>query len=184
MNLGDILRGIQFIGLRNVLRTLTFTRRRIRIDRRHLPPEAPPAALPPGKLQEAESISSGAVMRFQSFQLEICFLARDVVRLTWQPGELPLPYALSDVDWPGAEVELAAVGEGWQVSSGDLVVHVEVDGSVGFTDARGNLLRQDQPPERQGTRWRHRSELRPDERIYGLGERAAPLDLRPGAYRM
>jgi len=184
MNLRDILRGIQFIGLGNILRTLAFTRRKVRIDRRHLPHEAPASAFPPGKLKEAESIPSGAAIRFQSCQLEIYFLAPDLVRLTWQPGELPLPYALSDVDWPGAEVQLEAAGEGWRVSSAELVVHVEVDGSVGFTDASGNLLRQDQPPERHGVRWRHRSELRPDERIYGLGERAAPLNLRPGEYRM
>ena len=184
MNLRDVLRGIQFVGLRNVLQTLSFSHRRVRIDRRHLPPVAPRPALPPGKLQETESIPSGAAMHFQFSQLEICFLAPDLVRLTWQPGELPLPYALSDVDWPGAEVRLKQVGDGWQVRSRELVVHVEDDGSLRFLDTSGSLLRRDLPPEQQGARWRHRSELQPKERIYGLGERAAPLNLRPGSYRM
>ena len=184
MNLGDILRGIRFVGLRNALRTLSYSRRRIRLDRRHFPPEAPAAAFPPGKLKEAESLPSGAEIHFQFSQLEIHFLAPDLVRLTWQPGELPLPYALSDKQWPGAEVQLEQVDDVWQASSEELVLRVEGDGSIQFLDRAGNLLRRDLPPEHQGARWRHCSELRPEERIYGLGERAAPLNLRPGSYRM
>ena len=88
MNLRDVLRGIQFVGLGNALRALRFSRSRARIDRLHLPPEAPPVAIHPGKLQEAESGPDGATIKFQFAELEISFLAPDLVRLTWQPGEL------------------------------------------------------------------------------------------------
>jgi alpha-glucosidase len=184
MSLSDIIRGIQSVGLGNVLRALSYSRRRIHLDRANLPPDAATAGIPPGKLIKAGSIPDGAELTFQHSQLEILFLAPDLVRLTWQPGEIPLPYALSDTDWPGADVDLRSTGDHWEVGSEALVVRIHPDGHLTIMDADGNPLRRDLPPEHQGAGWLHRSHLRPEECIYGLGERAAPLNLRPGSYRM
>ena len=120
MDLAELVRGIRFIGIGNVLRTLAYSYRRQRIDRRHIPPAVPGPAIPPGKLLEAEELANGAALRFQSAQLEIHFLAPDVVRLTWQPGELPMPYALADRQWPGATTRLEQVDEAWRLSSAEL----------------------------------------------------------------
>jgi alpha-glucosidase len=184
MDFSDIVRGIQFVGLPNALRALHYSRRKEYLDRAFLPPATPPSAIPPGKLQSAESIPNGGKLIFQFSELEVIFLATDLVRLTWQPGELPVPYALSDHAWKGADVFFEPAGDDWEARSQKLIVRIEQDGSLNISDINGNILRRDLPPQRQGDGWLHRSRLRPEERIYGLGERAAPLNLRPGSYRM
>lgn len=184
MKFADIVRGIQFIGPLNALRALFYSRRKVRIDLAHFPPTAPKATSPPGKLLKAESMPNGAQLSFQHAELEVFFLAPDLVRLTWRPGEIPIPYALSDREWTGADLRCDSVGGGWELRSEDLIVRIESDGCVSISDVEGNLLRRDLPPERLGEGWLHRSQLQQEECIYGLGERAAPLNLRPGSYRM
>jgi alpha-glucosidase len=59
-----------------------------------------------------------------------------------------------------------------------LKIAVENSGRVQVSDTAGNLLRQELPPEKRGEEWIQRSQLRPEEAIYGLGERSMPLNLR------
>ncbi|MGD8815112.1 MAG: glycoside hydrolase family 31 protein, partial [Anaerolineales bacterium] len=184
MDLGEVIRAVRFVGLGNIVRTLTYTFRRKRIDARHLPTESDEPILLPGNLDHVEPTPNGGRFHFTNTELEIHFLASDLVRLTWLPGELPLPYGLSDMTWPGAEVHLKRTQNTWEMSSDALTIKITADGSLRFEDDKGHLLRTDEPPRKQGLRWRHRAVLNPEERIYGLGERAAPLNLRPGAYRM
>jgi alpha-glucosidase len=184
MDLDEALRSIQSIGLGNIVRTLAYSFRRGRIDSRFLPPESPAPLMPPGDLQQVEPTLYGGRFHFAHAELEVHFLAPDLVRMTWLPGELPLPYGLSDKSWPGADVSLKRTKNIWQATSDKLTVQVAADGSLRYEDDKGLILRQELPPELQGPRWRHRAELQREERIYGLGTRAAPLNLRPGAYRM
>ncbi|HEY71043.1 MAG TPA: alpha-glucosidase [Anaerolineae bacterium] len=184
MDLGEALRSIQFIGLGNVFRTLTYTFRRGRIDSRHLPPESPAPLLPPGDLQHVEPTPNGGRFHFVHAELEVHFLAPDLVRLTWSPGALPLPYSLSDMSWPATGLSLKRMKNVWRASSNELTVQIDTDGGLRYEDEKGHILRQELPPEQQGSRWRHRAQLQSEERIYGLGTRAAPLNLRPGVYRM
>ncbi len=44
------------------------------------------------------------------------------------------------------------------------------------------VVRRERPPVRVGERWTATVELEPDDQVHGLGERAAPFNLRPGTY--
>ncbi|WP_256973085.1 glycoside hydrolase family 31 protein [Nostoc sp. T09] len=56
--------------------------------------------------------------------------------------------------------------------------YIEVDGSLKFCDRSGQIIREELPPQSKNQGWIHQAQLRPEERIYGLGERASSLNLR------
>lgn len=150
------------------------------LERQARPPETVEAVEKPGKLLRAEPIVRGARFYFEQAELELHFLTSDLVRVEWFPGIPPIPYAVSRQDWPEVETILDETGDRWTVSSKDtaLKVVVGVDGSLTFCDSAGQILREEIPPQRRGEAWMHQARLREEEHIYGLGERAAPLNLR------
>lgn len=73
---------------------------------------------------------------------------------------------------------------GCTVQGSRLKVLVGGDATVTVFGADGEVLREEAPPERRGAGWDHRARLRPEACVYGLGERANGLNLRPGSYRL
>lgn len=156
-----------------------YSRKRDRIEREFTPRRTEEGFDNPGKLLRAEPTNRGAQFYFEQAELEVSFLAPDLVRVDWKPGIPPIPYAIARHEWPEVETKLAQTGDGWTVSSTTaLQVIVKEDGSLKYCDAAGQTLREELPPQRQGEGWTHQARLRPEENIYGLGERAAPLNLR------
>ncbi len=182
MKLAALLRQIRLIRPQDALLAVLHALRRSWLERgRPAPPAAP---VDPGQLADATPIPGGARFRFARAGLEVCFLAPDLVRLTWGPGTLPVPYAIARSEWPEVAVAVQPADSGWSLASAALHVTVQPDGSVCFRDDAGHLLREDMPAQRRGEAWTHCARLRPEERLYGLGERAAHLNVRPGSYRM
>lgn len=139
----------------------------------------------PGKLLRAEATAQGAQFYFEQAELEVYFLAPDLVRLNWKPGLPPVPYAIARPDsaWASVATQLQETGGGWSVASqadhgATVKVTVTDTGSITYADANGNVFRAELPPQKLGEGWTHRSQLRSEEAIYGLGERAVPLNLR------
>lgn len=139
-----------------------------------------------GTVTQTEPLSRGGRFSFGHLELEIWFLTPDLVRVNWSPGLAPIPYAIDRQDWEDVEVALEAQDDRWILSSPALQVIVHSDGCLKFQDARGQVIREELPPKQQvrlsrrmkGEGWLHQALLRSEERIYGLGERAAPLNLR------
>ncbi len=52
-----------------------------------------------GELLGYEAVANGAVFRFKDAMLEVLAMGDHVVRITWEPGNLPVPYSLRD-GWP------------------------------------------------------------------------------------
>lgn len=179
---------------RHLYQSFLYSLQRDRQERRFAPPPATTPWTPPGQLLKAELIDRSGYFYFEQAELEIVFLAADLVRVHWFPGLPPIPYALARRNWSEVEVEvvLQEQGDRWCMASGNLRVSLSREGQLSFYNSAGQLLRQEQPPQRRDTRWRHQAQLHPEERIYGLGERAASLNLRaswhqqalPPAYRM
>lgn len=177
---------VRFIGFWPTVRTILYALYRDWLDRRFNPPDAA-SRQAPGLLHTAQPAPRGGTFRFQNgFALEIAFLAPDLVRTTWTPGALPLPYALAD----GAPsltdpLDLAAHrdGEAWVFSTAALTLSLYPDGTLAYADPSGQLLHRADPPTRAGSSWTQTASLHPGEQIFGLGERAAPLNLRGGTYR-
>jgi alpha-glucosidase len=182
--LREMLTGIRFIGLGGVWNSLRYPLLRDWLERRFRVPEPSGGWAHPGPLQTAEPLDGGARWRFAHTELEITFLAPDLVRCEWAGGPLPLPYALAGTEWPSVNVQLEQIPDGWLLKSDALRVLVRPDGGLSYRDAAEQILREEQPPRREGGGWVHRAALRPDERLYGLGERAASLNLRGGSYRI
>lgn len=121
----------------------------------------------PGCLLARDECPDGFNARFERADLEVRFLAADLLRVTWHPGLDPVPYAIERHDWAGTAPEAA-----------ELAVDLSDDGALAFTTNDGRLLRRDSPPQRHGDGWHHGAALHDGERVHGLGERALPFDLR------
>ncbi|MBW4693694.1 MAG: glycoside hydrolase family 31 protein [Lyngbya sp. HA4199-MV5] len=148
-------------------------------------PIAPPAETfdQPGKLLRAEPTASGAQFYFEQAELEIYFLKPDFARLDWRPGLRPVPYAIARHTWESVNTYLKETADGWTLTSylndaPALQLAVAFDGRVTVLDSQGAIVREELPPQKSGDGWTHQAALRSEEAIYGLGERAVPLNLR------
>lgn len=205
------LMGIRFMGLPNALRTARSSLQRDRLEQRH--PQAAPGPLrQPGPLLSAEPLPQGAYFTFdEGFDLEIQFLAPHIVRLTWTPGALPVPYSLANPDGslapaappsnptppadelnrgpsPAAALLTLAMrteGGGAQtLASAALRLTLLPNGTLRLATPSGHPLRTEHPPSRRATSWHHSASFPFPSACFGLGERTAPLNLLPGAYRL
>jgi alpha-glucosidase len=184
MDVWTKLKGLSYLGVRNLAAAVRFAVRKAALDRRAPRRAAGPGA-PPGALGDWEARPDGLQARFAApaeasapYALELRFLAPDLVRVTWQPGALPVPYALVERAWPGAAVTVTEVPVGLELASAALRVTLTRGGALTFAAPDGTVLRTDRPPRRAGSAWESRWALPADVSLHGLGERAAPFDLR------
>lgn len=159
---------------------IVYSRRRDRIERQFQ--SSPPLETfdHPGKLNSAETRPNGAIFYFEQAELEVTFLNPDLVCLNWKPGLAPIPYGIARDSWETVETQLEATATGWNLWSQSLKIVIQFDGSLKFIHANGEIIREELPPQKPSQGWKHQAKLRPEERIYGLGERAFPLNLRLG----
>lgn len=154
----------------------------------------------PGQVAEVVATPRGARVRFAvagaetgtpattrdhgPATLDLSFLAPDLIEVTWRAPLAGLP--LPERDWPEVDVNFipAPPGEGWILRTAALEVHLAPDARLSFFEPGGRLLREEWPPLFAGENVCHRVRLAAGERLHGLGERAAPVDLRGGTYRM
>jgi len=131
----------------------------------------------------------GGRCRFTEAELEVVFLADDVVRLSWGPAEPPLPWARAHPDVALGAVSVTVERDGSPggvtvLVSTALRVEVGPDGAVRIFSVAGTLLRHQLPPLRRGSTRTARSLLRRGDRVSGLGEQASPVDLRDTTHRL
>ncbi len=156
--------------------------RRLRLERKPWPR----TWRTPGAVRQVLMHPRGAILVSDGVSLNVTFLAPDLVSLTWiqdEPEpEFPIPYALvkGELDWDGVDFGIDDRGEEVVVVGEQLQVHVSrADSSVTLTDAEGRVIRRS-----LGFAWaqsgevRERVALSPEERCFGLGERATPWNRR------
>jgi alpha-glucosidase len=153
----------------------------------------PATSRDPGRLVSVDAVADGGVTvgarcRFAEAELELRCLTDDVVRLTWGPGEPPIPWALAENPavgraQPVVSVEVDGV-TACVVTTPAVRVVVGGDGSVRFFAPGGALLRHELPPLRRAATRTARFTVRPSERLSGLGEQAAGVDLRGTTHRL
>jgi len=185
MDLIGKLRGVAYLGLDNQAASLRYWLRRRSFEKRWASPQArDERRQSPGQLQEITTYAEGVRLRFATAELEVHTLASDVVRVTWTPGRLPVPYALQERTWPGGAPTVEEDGRTCRLSTSAFSLEIGADGGLSFSDATGQLLRSERAPRHGALGWEQRAELRPEERVFGLGERTGGFDLRPGRYRL
>lgn len=165
--------------LRYVPQSFLYSLQRDRLQRhqRRLHPSNPLTSI--GQLQNVQCHERGADFSFTQAQLAITFLTPDLVRVTWTPGKLPVAYAIAKSQWQPVQVSCDRTDETWKLTTSRLALFVDSNGRLQLHNRNGQLLRDALPPQRRGEGWIDQAQLRPEERIYGLGERAFPLNLRP-----
>ncbi|NDJ19930.1 TIM-barrel domain-containing protein [Myxacorys almedinensis] len=155
-----------------------YSRKRDRFEHYYLPKPSSESFTLPGKLLQATHHKQRVHFEFEQATLEIDFLAPDLIRINWLPGLVPIAYAVANHNWDGAEIKIEQAENNWTIFSDGLSVAVDIDGSITVSDQNQQVLREELPPQRQDERWIHQAQLRSDEHIYGLGERASSLNLR------
>lgn len=168
--------GLMRIGLKPLLQGLLFSARRDIAKARTLF-QKPELQIMPNHLRNIEKIRSGYIFMFDNADLEVRFLTEDMIRLTWRPGILPLPYAIAKEDWDVVEVDLQTQDSGWIVGKKDVSVYVDNRGSVTFK-IKDTPFREELPPIMKDGGWHHRTFIKGKERFFGLGLRSSSLDLR------
>ena len=110
-NILHILKGIRLIGPANTLRALIYPWQRDQWEKRdvHLTPSTTEEFIPPGRMSENTGISSGALFDFEHARLEVVFLNPDVLRISWTPGNPPVPYAIADTTWDALNINVEEV---------------------------------------------------------------------------
>ncbi len=174
---------IRLAGIPNVLKAISYTRLRDKLDAKFTLPKAPSEPQNIGRLISAATIPGGARFEFEFSVLTARFLAPDFLFLAWDKAEMTPSYAVEKTDWPVLTPMLDRTDDGWFLQSSALKLAVSNDGFLLFYDAAGLLVRREEPPLKYGRAWQHKATLPSEACIYGLGERAAGLDLRPGKYR-
>lgn len=184
MDLRKALLAVRFMGASNLFRSILYALKRDWSERSvsSSPISGPP--LSPGTLQEFSDHARGGRFHFEGADLDVTFLTPDLVRLSWTPGVAPVPYALVDRDWPSVSVEHDIHPGRGQVTTAALAVVVQADGTVEHVSPEGEVIRTVSPPTRRGEQWTERASLPDEAHVYGLGERAAPLNLRGETYQM
>ncbi len=126
----------------------------------------------------------GARFEFEFSTLTARFLAPDFLFLAWDKAEMTPSYGVEKTDWPILNPVLDRNDDGWFLQSSAIKLSVSNDGFLLFYDSADCLVRREEPPLKYGPAWQHKATLPPEACIYGLGERAAGLNLRPGKYRL
>jgi alpha-glucosidase len=156
------------------------------LERRALERRAVVVGTMPGRVRRVVPDATGARLVFEEAELEVQFLASDVIRLSWSPGQDPVPYAVVDpLPWPTPTVVTSPLDDGGLVlRTSDVVVTVDGEGSLRILRSDGTLLRSESPPVRRGQAWEMRHSMRPGERFSGLGEQSGGVDLRGGRFEL
>ncbi len=101
----------------------------------------------PGKILGYTQKSDSVEVEFTNAQLEVSFLENNLLRLTWQPGTLPAPYAIAAVDWPSVSLNVIENKAGLDIFTPELKVRLQATGALHFLDSNGQTLRTEMPPE-------------------------------------
>ena len=145
----------------------------------------------PGDVLTCEKVGQTIKLRCQSAALQITVLAADLVRVRLSPTEefpAPWSYAIAkpDEQWQPVQYELQDSPEQIEIRTTSLICRIHKRPCLlTFLDLEGRILHADST----GMGWRGRQVVRfarqpAGEHVYGLGEKAFPLDRRGRRYEM
>jgi alpha-glucosidase len=173
---------LRAIGINGIIRTIQYGLWRDKADKKNLRKSNQYNKITPGKLLKTSRIKGGVQLEYEYSQAEVLFLKPNLVRISWEPGRAPIPYTISKSECEDVQLNIDTGSTRTTISSGDIHIELDDEGGFIFMDKAGNVFRRDAPPRLNGDQRQLSTFLAPDEHIYGLGERAGLLNLRPGRY--
>lgn len=141
-----------------------------------------------GKYSTYNAIHQGIEVEFENASLEIFFETAEIVRLTWQPGKLPLPYGISEEFIKTKQIPVKTniidTELNLSISSEKLQLFISAQGEIKYLDSQGSVIRIESPPKRFGNSWQHTSPIKEKQVFLGLGGSTAINTLRGGTYTL
>jgi alpha-glucosidase len=147
-------------------------------------------ALTPGAPVEVTIDGQNVTCTFGERQLDVTVLDHNLFRLTWLPGDLPLPVGVVEQEWENPSFELIQEPGKVLICSATTQIEVQDTGEIGYwivnrpSHQPARQAGRDLPPVFAGNSWELTSELSDQSVIYGTGMRAAALNLRGSRYRL
>ncbi len=183
--LSRALSALRWIGPGGIWRALRYSRTKARLDQAYLPPRAPETSRPLGPLREARPRPTGLEGVLEEGSLEVEAVLPRLFRLLWGPGPAAPEYGVDPAFRPDpGPVEVREREEGWSVATAALELRLPFGGGLCLRDRQGRVQARLEGPVRRGAGWEAALPLPEGATVHGLGERAAPLDLRGGRYRL
>ncbi len=187
MGIIETLRQIRMAGMGPTLRTLGYTLQRDQMNARLKAEVGQPHG--PGKLASTQAMEQEIRVHFERADLELYFLAPDLLRVSWKPGLPPLPYALVEAQWPAFEVRCNPIGSDdaciEMLETEALRVQVGVNGDLSFyKTGKEQPFRVDKAPVWQGEACSQSIRFPLPSRFFGLGEQAASQERSGRVYEM
>jgi alpha-glucosidase len=182
MDIQKILYVLRALGLPGIIRTIQYGLIRDRIENRYSKRILATKSQAPGETKNVLPIPGGMRVGFTQTSVEIIFLSNKLIRISWGQGNPPIPYTIAKSDWETQQPVISSDGSGQSLSCRDIELSLSNTGGITFRDREQNILKMDHPPLKEGDGWNVSTALAPEEHIYGLGERASSLNLRPGNY--
>jgi alpha-glucosidase len=174
---------LKAIGIRGIFRTIQYGLYRDRIEKQQSPSNDEAQDITPGNALKTQPIQGGIQIDFKNANLELIFISENIIRISWTPGRPPVPCTITKNDWEIPDPTVSHENSSHRISLGNYEVNIDADGEISIGEINGNVLRRDKPPILKGKGWNLSTVLLPEERIYGLGERASNFNLRPGIYK-
>ena len=182
MDINKVIYVLRSIGIGGIARTLLNSVYRSVNEKHYSTKSASITAEYVYELTKVTPILSGAHIQFNQANLEILYLSKNMIRISWEPGKPPVPYTIHKNRWEILDPTIETNKNGCQLNYGNLYVHVDETGGIIYQDDLDNIIHKENSPIRNGDCWHLTTILKPEEHIYGLGERASSFNLRPGNY--
>jgi len=182
MLIQKIIYVVKSIGSGGISRALRYAIQRDRAERGFSSAFTSTGEISPGNITASKAIPGGFQLTFIQAAVEVKFLTANMLMISWEPGKPPVPYTITRTEWFNGTPKHEVNGTYHSLTYGKLQVIIEEHGLIRVNQLDGKTLRVDLPPTRNGSKWMLSTELNAGEHIYGLGERAGELNLRPGEY--
>lgn len=174
-----IFHAVRFIGLANSLNSIQYAIQKESAEKSGTAEQFSGQEFSsPGPFETLQIDQNPLRLKFKQYQLEILLFGRSAYRITWLPASLPVPYAIAQPPAPIDQYSVDLKTDYVSITAPKSRLDIDFQGKLKFFNAANQLVRLELPPKFYASGWQHQAELHPHEALFGLGLRAAELNLR------
>jgi alpha-glucosidase len=124
MELKKVIFAFRGIGIRNILRTIQYSFRRDNAEKKYSPHSISSSEVSPGEFRNIKPIFSGTKIEFEHASVEAQFLSPNLLKISWEPGEPPLPFTIEKFDWENQHPILRYREAVWTLSTDQMMLKI------------------------------------------------------------
>ncbi len=186
MNIVQTLKGLKAVGFKNVWLALPYGLKKSALDAEYLSKWKKEDKEPlqgVGKFDRIIPSQGSCEIRFSTSILTIKILRPSLAKFEWRPAKTRASYLVEKTDYEPVPFVAGMRGEDCEIRCGEMRVVVKEKGNVEIYNSRGALVCRHEPPGvgAEGA-CEFNSLLEEEERIFGMGQRNCPLNLRGRAF--